>query len=100
MEAQAVQSMRQKAETASSYLKLLSHPSRLLVLCSLTQGEMCVGDLESHVNLSQSALSQHLAKMRMEGLVDTRRQGQQIYYFISDENVLKMLKALHGVFCE
>jgi len=90
MEAQAVQSMRQKADTASSYL----------VLCSLTQGEMCVGDLESHVNLSQSALSQHLAKMRMEGLVDTRRQGQQIYYFISDENVLKMLKALHSVFCE
>ena len=95
-----MQLMRQKAEKATSYMKLMSHPSRLLVLCSLTQGELCVGDLEAQVDLSQSALSQHLARMRSEGIVDTRRQGQQIYYYISDENVLKMLQALHGVFCE
>lgn len=100
MEAQAVTSMHEKAERATAYLKLLSHPSRLMVLCSLTQGELCVSDLEAQVDLSQSALSQHLARMRSEGIVDTRRQGQQIYYFISDENVLKILQALYGIFCE
>ena len=98
METLNIEQLRHKAEKATTYMKLLSHPSRLMVLCRLSEGEACVSHLESQVDLSQSALSQHLARMRAEGIVDTRRQGQQIYYYISDEHVLKMLKALHGVF--
>lgn len=100
MEEIGIDKLRAKAQTATNYMKLLSHPSRLMVLCRLAEGEACVSHLESQVDLSQSALSQHLARMRAEGIVDTRRQGQQIYYYISDEYVLKMLRALQGIFCD
>jgi DNA-binding transcriptional ArsR family regulator len=100
METLDIHKLRLKAEKATTYMKLLSHPSRLVVLCRLSEGEACVSHLESQVDLSQSALSQHLARMRAEGIVDTRRQGQQIYYYISDDNVMKMLKALHNIFCD
>lgn len=65
-----------------------------MVLCALNDGEKCVGDLESLVNLSQSALSQHLAKLRLEGIVKTRRAAQTIYYSLKDEKTKKLLNRI------
>lgn len=91
--------MRKKAEDVSDFLKLLSNPTRLLVLCNLATGERCVSDLEKVVDISQSALSQHLAKMREEGIVEAKKEGQQVYYSIADRNVTEILQVLYGIFC-
>jgi ArsR family transcriptional regulator, virulence genes transcriptional regulator len=89
-----------KAADAAGLLKLLANENRLLILCRLAlTGEMSVSSLTAAAGLSQSALSQHLAKMREEGLVATRRDGQSIYYRIADANAAKLLKALKGIFC-
>ncbi len=89
-----------KAAEAADLLKLLANESRLLILCRLAlNGEMSVSSLTDASGLSQSALSQHLAKMREEGLVATRRDGQSIFYRIADANAAKLLKALKGIFC-
>ncbi len=77
-------------------LKLLANDQRLTVLCRLSAGEMSVTELGQHVDLTQSALSQHLAKLRAEGLVATRREAQTIYYRLDDPAVEKLI----GVLCE
>ena len=79
---------------ASRLLKLMGNERRLTVLCSLAQGELSVGELETRVGLSQSALSQHLAKLRRDGLVRTRRQRQSIYYALAGTEVAFLLVAL------
>jgi len=89
-----------KADDASTLLSAMSNSKRLLILCNLVPGEMAVGALAEEVGLSQSALSQHLAKLRARGLVKTRRDAQTIYYSIASEDVLEMLKTLNGIFCE
>jgi DNA-binding transcriptional ArsR family regulator len=92
--------LERKAADAASLLKLLANENRLLILCRLAlQGEMSVSNLTEAAGLSQSALSQHLAKMRQEGLVATRRDRQTIFYRIADPNAAKLLKALKGIFC-
>lgn len=91
--------MRQKAEEAADFLKILSHPARLAVLCNLALGERCVSELEATLGLSQSALSQHLAKMRKQGLVTTQREGKQIYYALEDPRAAKLLQVLYDIFC-
>lgn len=91
---------RAQAESAAALLKALSNENRLLVMCFLAEtGEMSVGELATNLNLSQSALSQHLSKLREEGLVETRRQSQTIYYRVSDPKAVQLLALLHDLFC-
>lgn len=85
---------------ATRMLKIMSHPSRLLVLCELLGGEKGVGELERSTGLRQSALSQHLAKLRGEGLVATRRQSQNIFYSLADTDVDQIIALLHRLFCK
>ncbi|MEQ1647008.1 MAG: metalloregulator ArsR/SmtB family transcription factor [Hyphomicrobiaceae bacterium] len=87
------------AEAAEQFLKALANKHRLLVLCALHDAERSVGELQARVDLSQSALSQHLARLREDGLVVTRRSSQTIYYALADESVTKMIALLHELFC-
>lgn len=89
-----------KATEAAQMLKALSNEKRLMILCKLLEhGEMSVNALIAHVGLSQSALSQHLARMREERMVDTRREAQQIFYRVADLRVREILAALRNAFC-
>jgi DNA-binding transcriptional ArsR family regulator len=90
--------VEQNHEQASALLKAMSNPHRLLVLCHLARGEKCVGELESIVGLSQSALSQHLARLRHDGVVKTRRDAQTIYYSLRGDEAMTILTALAGLF--
>ena len=94
--------LEKNAEKAANLLKALSNHKRLLILCALYKNEKCVGDLEAIVNLSQSALSQHLARLRRDELVVTRRDAQTIYYSLEDTTVKAMLQTLYGIYapCE
>lgn len=91
---------REQAGRAVGLLKALSNENRLLIMCYLAEAEeMSVGELAHRLGLSQSALSQHLAKLREEGLVETRRQSQTIHYRVSDPNAVQLLTLLHDLFC-
>lgn len=79
-------------------LKALSNEKRLLIVCILSKGERSVGELEEIVGLSQSALSQHLARLRRDGLVKTRREAQTIYYSMDNEETSKLLKSLCEIY--
>lgn len=92
--------MRASTNDASRFLRSLSNPDRLLLLCQLSQGELCVGDLEQLTGVEQPTLSQQLGVLRREELVATRRSGKQIYYRIADSRVLAMLQSLHEMFCD
>lgn len=91
--------MRDKSEQAAGFLKSLSNPVRLLALCHLIDKPLCVSELEGITNISQSALSQHLAKMRKEGLVKANKEGQHVYYSIADKNVAVILGVLYEMYC-
>jgi len=91
--------MQAAALQASSLLKVLSHPDRLLLLCQLSQGEYCVSELEALIGLGQPSLSQQLGVLRQEGLVETRRAGKQIYYRICSDDALAVLQVLYQRFC-
>ncbi len=92
--------LERKAAEAASLLKLLANENRLLILCRLALlHEISVNDLADAVGLSQSALSQHLAKMREEGLLATRRDAQTVYYRIADPNAAKLLGLLKSIYC-
>ena len=89
-----------QAGEAATLLKALSNESRLLVLCHLAEsGELSVGELVERVGLSQSALSQHLAKLREEGLVATRKEAQTVFYRVCDPKADQLLALLHDLFC-
>ena len=89
-----------QAAVAVSVLKSIAHEGRLLVLCYLSEaGEMSVGELVERIGLSQSALSQHLAKLRTEGLVATRKEAQTVFYRVADDKVLTLLGTLHDLYC-
>lgn len=89
--------IEQNAQGAADLLRLLANPHRLQVMCALRGGEASVGEMAGHVGLSQSALSQHLAKLRADRIVATRRDGQSIYYRIADPDVLALIEALSQV---
>lgn len=91
--------MRAHAGDAARLLKTLANSSRLMVLCSLATGELTVGQINERVPLSQSALSQHLAVLRREGLVHTRRSAQAIYYRLADGPAGRVIETLHDIFC-
>ena len=94
-----VNEMRKNVENSSAFLKLLSNPTRLMILCNLIESERCVGDLEKDLNISQSALSQHLSKMRDKGIVKSEKQGQHVFYSISDSDVEVIINVLYKLFC-
>ncbi|WP_017914208.1 MULTISPECIES: ArsR/SmtB family transcription factor [unclassified Xanthomonas] len=91
--------MRAHANEAARLLKALGNEKRLLLLCLLVDHEQSVGELNARVELSQSALSQHLALLREDGLVQTRREGQTIYYSLVPGPVQRILEVLHGIYC-
>jgi len=91
--------MQANAVAASDLLKAMANPQRLRVLCLLIEGELSVGEINSRIGLSQSALSQHLAVLREEKLVSARREGLAVYYAVADGTVHDIIDALHRNFC-
>jgi len=87
------------AAKAAQLLKALSNERRLMILCQLGDGELTVGQIQARLRLSQSALSQHLAVLRAEGVVTTRREGQTIFYRIADPAAVKVVATLAEIFC-
>jgi len=94
-----IQEVEDKIDEAVGLLKALSNGCRLRIMCSLYQGEKSVGELETSVGISQSAISQHLARLRKDGLVKTRRQAQTIYYSMKDDKTSAILKTLYDIYC-
>lgn len=91
--------MKRQSEDVAAVLKQLSHPQRLLILCSMAEGEKSAGEIEGACAASQSAVSQFLKGMRLEGLIEPRREGKQIYYKIVDKRVLGLIRSLYQIFC-
>ncbi len=91
--------LRRSAGQAVSALKLLANKDRLLLLCQLSQGEMCVRELEDELDIHQPTLSQQLGVLRNEGVVSTRRKGKNIYYSIADPALLEILALLYRLYC-
>jgi DNA-binding transcriptional ArsR family regulator len=89
-----VRELEDRAGDAAELLKLLANDQRLIILCRLSEGELSVSELGQHVSLAQSALSQHLAKLRAHGVVATRRAGQNIYYRLANPTAHKLVGAL------
>ena len=96
----SVAALQEKAQYVAARLALVANTKRLLILCELVNGERSVGALQATVGLSQSALSQHLAKLREARMVDTRRESQTIYYRISDPDLETLMASLYEAFCE
>ncbi|NLD01358.1 MAG: winged helix-turn-helix transcriptional regulator [Gammaproteobacteria bacterium] len=94
-----IDQLRDNAAAAGQLLKALGNPDRLLLLCQLVRGEMNVGELEERLNIVQPTLSQQLGVLRREGLVDTRRDGRQIYYSISSPQALAIIETLYKMYC-
>ncbi|WP_436640486.1 metalloregulator ArsR/SmtB family transcription factor [Microbaculum sp. FT89] len=95
----ALDKMFASARQASSLLKSLSHESRLLILCILSGGEKTVTELESMLALRQPTVSQQLSRLRIDGLVETRREGKAIYYRLASEDVKRVISVLYDIYC-
>jgi DNA-binding transcriptional ArsR family regulator len=91
--------LQANAQRASEFLKALSHEVRLLILCFLIDGEKSVSEIEHMLKLRQPAVSQQLARLRADGLVDTRRNGKNIYYSLARTEVRDVIEVLHNAFC-
>lgn len=87
------------AKEVADILKQLSNHNRLMIVCTLSNNELTVGELNTQIDLSQSALSQHLAKLREANIVITRRESQTIYYRLANPKIEKLLAVLHAEFC-
>jgi DNA-binding transcriptional ArsR family regulator len=94
-----IQDLTSHSEDVAELLKAMANSHRLLILCELNNGERSVSALEAVVPLSQSALSQHLAKLREYGVVSTRREAQSIYYSLADPRVASLIDTLYELFC-
>jgi DNA-binding transcriptional ArsR family regulator len=94
-----IQEMENNADQAAQLLASMANSRRLMVLCHLVEGECSVGALAQRVGLSQSALSQHLARMRSQGLVAARRDGQTVFYRLASTEVRALLETLHRLYC-
>ena len=91
--------MQEHAADAAGLMKALGNESRLMILCLLTEGEQSVSDLNEIIPLSQSALSQQLARLRQQGLVKTRRESQTIYYALANGPADRVIHLLHEIYC-
>jgi len=87
------------AGQAVGALRVLANEDRLLLLCQLSQGEMCVGDLEEQLGIRQPTLSQQLGVLRNEGVVSTRRRGKNIFYAVADPALLEIVAVLYRLYC-
>lgn len=92
--------MMDNARKATNFLKALSHEGRLLILCHLASGEKSVTELEDFLSARQAAVSQQLARLRLEGLVNYRRDGKAIYYSLGDERAKRMIEMVYDMFCK
>lgn len=90
----------EKACEASGFLKAISHEGRLMILCHLVSGEKTVTELEELLSARQAAVSQQLARLRLEGLVTPRREGKAIYYSLTDDRPKKILELIYDLFCQ
>ena len=93
------ETLRAAAGEAIAALKVLANEDRLLLLCQLSQGEACVSELEEHLGIRQPTLSQQLGVLRTEGVVNTRRDGKNIYYSVADAKLLHVVALLHQLYC-
>lgn len=91
--------MLDNARDASEFLKALAHEARLVILCMLIEGEKSVTEIEQTLNLRQPAVSQQLARLRADDLVETRRDGKNVYYSLARSEVRDVIEALHNAFC-
>ncbi len=98
LKANSVDAIRNSASNACSLLKVLANEDRLMLLCQLTQGEKNVGELEQSTNILQPTLSQQLTKLRQEKIVSTRKDGKFIYYNISSNEVIDVMRTLSGLY--
>jgi DNA-binding transcriptional ArsR family regulator len=99
MKSTDVDTLMEQARLASELLKALSHETRLLILCILSEGEKSVSELEEILSMPQAAVSQQLARLRFDRLVKTRREGRMIYYSVADREVSSVVETLYELFC-
>lgn len=92
--------LRLAAGDAVAALKVLANEDRLMLLCQLSQGEMCVSDLEAELGIRQPTLSQQLGVLRNEGVVETRREGKNVFYSVASKDMLEILAVLYRLYCE
>lgn len=91
--------MADRADDVANLLKTLAHPARLMIVCTLVDSEFSVGELEEKVDVHQPHLSQHLTVLRGSGIVETRREGKQIFYRLTEEKAAQLVDALYDIFC-
>lgn len=91
--------MEKRAHDVAGLLKTLSHPVRLMLVCTLVEGEYAVGELEEQVGVGQPTLSQQLGVLRDAGIVETRREAKQIFYRLADAKAADLIASLYTIFC-
>ena len=91
--------LAQQCESVAQLLKAIAHPQRLKVLCSLSEGEKSVSQIEAECDASQSSVSQYLSKMKLEGLLSSRREAQLVFYQISSPELKKLMRSMQNIFC-
>jgi len=91
--------VKTNAQSASDFLKALSHEGRLMILCSLAHGEKSVTELEQMLSTRQAAVSQQLARLRQEKLITARREGKQIFYSLTDDRARRIIEQVYELFC-
>lgn len=91
--------MAGRAGEVANLLRTLSHQARLMIVCTLVEGEFSVGELEEKLDIHQPHLSQHLTVLRSSGIVETRRDGKQIFYRLTEEKAAQLVSALYDIFC-
>ena len=91
--------MLEQAQAASCFLKALAHEGRLMILCHLSSGEKSVTELEHLLQSRQAAVSQQLARLRLEGIVSSRREGKTIYYALHDPKAARLIGVVYDMFC-
>ncbi|MEQ9261329.1 MAG: metalloregulator ArsR/SmtB family transcription factor [Roseovarius sp.] len=94
-----MEKMMRNAQNASNFLKAISHEGRLMILCHLASGEKSVTELEDLLSARQAAVSQQLARLRLEGLVSHRREGKAIYYSLTDDRPRQIIEVVYDLFC-
>ena len=99
MSEEAIEEVLSSAKSATDFMKALAHEGRLMILCHLVKGEKSVTELENLLSSRQAAVSQQLARLRLEGLVNSRRDGKTIYYSLGDKKAAQMIELVYEMFC-
>lgn len=97
---QTLERMMDNATTAASFLKAIGHEGRMMILCYLSSGEKSVRELENLLSARQAAVSQQLARLRLEGLIVPRREGKTIYYRLADDRARQVMEVVYRLFCK